>query len=244
MTTAHDERDKARRLLREGVDPGAEKKRGANAGRLAVDHSFESVAGEWHERQKGRWFDHHQLIVIRSLESDVLLLALSKRLARDNPAKDLNTALLPKPKVRKKPAVTDLAALRDLLCKTETSGAYPVTPLASRLLALTGVRPGVVRGARWDEFPIADIFDPQKVQNPVWHIPAESMKLTQDRKDDEAFDHIVPLAPKAMEVLRAVHHLTGRGELLFPGQRHVHIRLSENAIGHLYNRVVVSRNDC
>jgi integrase len=279
LTAARDARDRARRLLREGVDPGAEKKRAANAERLAEEHTFESVAREWHELNKGRWSEHHQSDVIRSLVRDVFpvfgshnindieahdvltllrkiekrgsietakrirqrisgtfLLAISKRIARDNPAKDLEAALLPKPKARKQPAITDLAELRDLLHKTETSGAYPVTLLASRLLALTAVRPGVVRGARWDEFH--GIFDGtnENAKEPYWHIPAERMKLTQDRKDEQAFDHIVPLAPEAVDVLRAVHRLTGRGELVFPGQRHAHIPLSENAVGYLYNR--------
>lgn len=38
-------------------------------------------------------------------------------------------------------------------------------------------------------------------------------------------------------MLRAVHRLTGRNRLVFPGQRHSHRPLSENAIGYLYNRV-------
>ncbi len=62
------------------------------------------------------------------------------------------------------------------------------------------------------------------------------MKLTLNRKNEQAFDHVVPLAPQAVDVLRAVHRLSGRGELVFPGQRHAHIPLSKNAIGYLYNR--------
>jgi integrase len=273
LIAAREARDVARRLLREGIDPAAEKKREANAERQAEAHSFESVAREWHDLNKGRWSEHHQVDAIRSLERDVFpligkipigaleahdvldllrkierrgsietakrirqrisgvfVLAISKRLARDNPAKDLNAALLPRKRARKQPAILDLAALRHLLDETERSGAYPVTLLASRLLALTAVRPGVVRGARWDELHGLDGDDP------VWHVPAERMKLLLDRKGEQTFDHVVPLAPQAVDVLRAVRRLTGRGELVFPGQRHAHVPLSENAIGYLYNR--------
>lgn len=178
---------------------------------------------------------------LRQRMSAVFVLAISKRLARDNPAAMLEHALLPKPKRRKQPAVTDLAELRDLLNKAEGSGASPVTLLASRLLALTAVRPGVVRGARWEEFHCwQEGYSSHKSlpnSSPFWHIPAERMKLSLDRKDEQAFDHIVPLAPQAVEVLRAIEPLTGRGELMFPGQRHTHIPISENAIGYLYNRV-------
>lgn len=279
LADARERRDAARRLLHQGIDPGAEKKREAKAARLEEAHSFESVAREWHSLNKGRWTEHHQSDVLRSLERDVFptlgkvpiggieahdvldllrkiekrgsietakrirqrisgvfLLAISKRIARDNPAKDLEAALLPKPKAKKQPAVLDLAELRDLLNKTEESGASPVTLLASRLLALTAVRPGVVRGARWDEFHEMDFLDQSKSPQAIWHIPAERMKLTLDRKDEAGFDHVVPLAPQAVDVLRAVHRLSGRGELVFPGQRHAHIPLSENSIGYLYNR--------
>ena len=273
LADARERRDAARRLLHQGADPSAEKKRAAKAARLEEAHSFESVAREWHELNKGRWTEVHQDDVIRSLERDVFptlgkmhinaieahdvlemlrkiekrgsietakrirqrisgvfVLAISKRIARDNPAKDLNAALLPKKKAKRQPAVLDLAELRELLTKTEQSGASPVTLLASRLLALTAVRPGVVRGARWEEFKDLE------GEEPYWHIPAERMKLTLDRKDEQAFDHVVPLAPQAVDVLNAVRRLTGRGELVFPGQRHAHIPLSENAIGYLYNR--------
>ncbi len=272
LAEARERRDEARRLLRQGVDPSAEKQREAKAARLEEAHSFESVAREWHELNKGRWTEVHQADVLRSLERDVFptlgkvpiggieahdvldmlrkiekrgsietakrirqrisgvfLLAISKRIARDNPAKDLNAALLPKKKAKKQPAVLDLAELRVLLTKTEQSGASPVTLLASRLLALTAVRPGVVRGARWEEFSLDG-------DEPYWRVPAERMKLLLERKDEEAFDHVVPLAPQAVDVLRAIHCLTGRCELVFPGQRHAHIPLSENAIGYLYNR--------
>jgi integrase len=273
LIDARERRDEARRLLRQGIDPSAEKQREAKAARLEEAHSFESVAREWHDLNKGRWTQVHQADVLRSLERDVFptlgkrqvndieahdvldmlrkiekrgsietakrirqrisgvfVLAISKRIARDNPAKDLNAALLPKKKAKKQPAILDLDELRDLLTKTEKSGASPVTLLASRLLALTAVRPGVVRGARWDEF--RDL----EGEEPYWHVPAERMKLTLDRKDEQAFDHVVPLAPQAVDVLHAVRRLTGRSELVFPGQRHAHIPLSENAIGYLYNR--------
>ena len=85
-----------------------------------------------------------------------------------------------------------------------------------------------MKGIAWD--------NDKPAPDAVWHIPAEQMKLSLDRKDEAAFDHYVPLAPEAVEVLRTVRALSGRGELVFPGQRHAHIPLSENAIGYLYNR--------
>ncbi|WP_454882583.1 tyrosine-type recombinase/integrase [Sphingomonas oryzagri] len=62
------------------------------------------------------------------------------------------------------------------------------------------------------------------------------MKGDQDRKDEEGGDHLVPLAPQAVAVLRIVRGLTGSGALIFPNSRHISKPMSENALGYLLNR--------
>jgi integrase len=62
------------------------------------------------------------------------------------------------------------------------------------------------------------------------------MKLMLDRKGDDSFEHVVPLSQQAVEALMAIRPLTGRYNLIFPGERHAHRPMSENAIGYLYNR--------
>lgn len=62
------------------------------------------------------------------------------------------------------------------------------------------------------------------------------MKGDLDRKEEHNGDHLVPLTPQALAVLRALWPLTGEGELLFPSNRHQHRPMSENAIGYLLNR--------
>lgn len=174
---------------------------------------------------------------LRQRISSVFSYALSIGIARDDPAAILAKALAPLRKKGRQPAVTEVEELRDLLRKAESSGAYPVTLYASRLLALTAVRPGIVRGAEWAEIQGVSWEEDTPSPGAVWHIPSARMKLVLHRKDEVAFDHVVPLTPQAVDVLRAVRQLSGRGNLIFPGQRHAHRPLSENAIGYLYNRV-------
>lgn len=175
---------------------------------------------------------------LRQRISAVLAYALSMGIVSSNPAEQVKGALKPRAKKGRQPAVTDLEELRALLRAAESSAAYPVTILASRFLALTAQRPGMIRRARWEDMRgIESDNQTDETGQAVWHIPAEQMKLTVERKDDSAFDHIVPLSPQAVEVLRAVAKLSGNCELVFPGQRHAHRPLSENAIGYLYNRV-------
>jgi integrase len=78
-----------------------------------------------------------------------------------------------------------------------------------------------------------DDLDPQ---TPVWQVPAARMKLRLQYKDDDASDHLVPLAEQAIDVIEALRKLTGRTPYLFPNQRHAHRPARENAIGYLLNR--------
>ena len=175
---------------------------------------------------------------LRQRISAVYSYAISEGIVSSDPASVVGKALKPLPKKVKQPAITDPNEARLVLVAAEASGASPVTKLASRLLALTQARPGMVRGAEWTEFEDIDwegsAYGPFR---PLWRIPANRMKLALDLKDEEAFEHQVPLCWQAVEALRAVRRLTGRNRLVFPGQRHSHRPLSENAIGYLYNRV-------
>ena len=71
----------------------------------------------------------------------------------------------------------------------------PRTRLALRLMVLTFVRTTELRAARWSEFENLD------GNEPLWRIPAERMKMKRE--------HIVPLAPQAVAVLRELRALPG-----------------------------------
>lgn len=166
---------------------------------------------------------------VRQRISAVFVHAISKGLAEKDPAEKLGAVLKPLRKGRQ-PAITDLAQLRRMINDAEEDLARPVTRLALRLLALTAVRPNEIRGALWEEFEDLD------GKAPLWRIPAARMKGKIERKEELGGDHLVPLAPQSVEVLRALWPLTGGGPLLFPSNRHVHRPMSENAIGYLLNR--------
>ena len=122
----------------------------------------------------------------------------------------------------KQPAVATIEEARDVMRAAESTPAHPVTKLALRILALTSVRPGEIRGARWSEL---DGIDTDK---PVWQIPADRMKMRRP--------HLVPLSCQAVEAFAALRSLTGDGELMFPSARNARAPISENALGYLLNR--------
>jgi integrase len=175
---------------------------------------------------------------VRQRMSSVFVHAIAEGVSSDDPAATVAKALQPARKKSRQPAILDLAELRALLAAVEDSGASPVTKIASRLLALTAMRPGALRGAAWEEFEGIDWSSPDAslASKALWRVPPTRMKLVLDRKDEVTYEHLVPLPRQAVEALLAIRPLTGRYKLVFPSTRHAHRPISENAIGYLYNR--------
>lgn len=167
---------------------------------------------------------------IRQRISSVYAYAIASGLAETDPSEKVGAALKPMPKKGRQPAITDIAELRRMLATVDDDFARPITRLALRLIALTAVRPGELRGAMWSEFENLD------GEAPLWRIPTARMKGDRDRKDEAGGDHLVPLAPESVAVLRAAWKLSGQGKLVFPGNRQAHRPMSENALGYLLNR--------
>ena len=256
LLDARAKRDEAYASLCEGRDPAIVKKLKIEENLEAARQTFQKLARAWHGNVKSQWARRHAEDVLRSLEREVfpsigslpisqitppLVLGVLREISavfvygiaagvtKDDPAEKLGAVLKPLRK-GKQPAITDLNRLQRMILDAEEDYARPITRLALRLLALTAVRPNELRGAHWAEFE--DLDGPQ----PLWRIPTARMKGDLDRKEELGGDHLVPLAPQAVDVLRAVWPLTGGGDLVFPSSRHAHRPMSENAIGYLLNR--------
>lgn len=174
---------------------------------------------------------------LRQRISQVFRYAKIKKATANNPAADLGLLLAVVPKARRRPALLLVSELRELLQTVEHAGASPVTKLASRFLALTAQRPGMVRRMRWEHLKGIDWSCAESsADTALWRVPAADMKQEFDLRQDEAFDHLVPLAPETVAVLRAVRMLSSNAPYVFPSARSGSEPMSENAIGYLYNR--------
>jgi integrase len=280
LVEARGRREEAKRLLREGKDPGVERDRERQGMSDASKAAFEPIARAWHDAERPRWSPGQAALVLRALERDVfptlgkrpiaaitgpdILAVLRKVEARGsietakrirghisgvfkrakaehvvsaNPAADIADALKRTPKGSKQPAIIDVAGLIELQKAVDRSTSGATIKLASRLLALTVVRIGVLRAATWDEFVGIDWDNPDDPAiDAVWRIPAARMKLEVEDKGEAAYDHDVPLVPQAVAVLRALRPLTGRGLYLFPSQRSTRTPMSDAALSTLYKR--------
>lgn len=130
---------------------------------------------------------------------------------------------------KRRPAHTDLEKARAMLRAVEAAPAHPITKLASRFIALTVMRPGTVQLLPW-----AEIIDALEADDPVWTIPAERMKLTQERKRLEEFDHLVPLARQSIEVLRAVRQISSISQFVFHSTKTIRRPISDSTVSKLY----------
>lgn len=149
----------------------------------------------------------------------VCAYAIATGRARHNPAAEIKGALAPQPKVKHFAALTE-KELPDFLRAVAAYPAYPLTKAATRLLMLTFVRTGEVRGARWCEFDL---------DAGLWVIPAERMKARAP--------HTVPLSIQALAVLKELQPLTGHGEHLFPGRNREGTIISENTVLKVIERL-------
>ena len=250
---ARDKRDQARQLVAQGVDPGVHRKAAKSATVERAANSFEVVAREWYGKNSGSWVPAHGQRILRRFERDVFpwvgdrpiadvtppeLLSVLRRIegrgkietahralsncgqvfryavatgrAERDPTGDLRGAL-PPVKGEHFAAITDPGAVGDLLRAIDGYHGTLTVRCALRLAPLVFARPGELRHARW-----ADI-----------DLDAAEWRYKVTKTDT---DHIVPLSTQAVEILRELHAVTGRGVYVFPGARSLSRPMSDNAI--------------
>ncbi len=139
----------------------------------------------------------------------------------------MNPAVIPKdalpivPKTEQKHhAALPYKELPKLMRKLEEVDA--MSAFALRFLILCASRPIEVRGAKWTEVNLG---------KRLWTIPGTRMK---QRKE-----HIVPLSPPAVEILKAMQGLSEM--LVFPSVRDPHKMMSDSTMNSLLVRLGVPR---
>lgn len=262
LSEARQRRDDARTLLRAGNDPGLIKRDRKAANAEAAASTFAAIADEWLKKQKSRmadatyekavwtlhdlvnpWIGHRpiseidapeMLKVLRRIEErgahetahrtkqrcgQIFRYAIATGRAKHDPTADLRGALTPA-KVKHRAAITDPTKMGELLRAIEGYTGGLVVRTALKLAPLLFVRPGELRQAEWAEFDL---------DHAQWRIPASKMKMGDE--------HIVPLPSQAVDALRELEPLTGRGQYVFPGERSRQRPMSDAAINAALRRM-------
>lgn len=264
---AREQREDARKLLANDTDPGAVKQAQKAAKGEQVANSFEAIAREWFVRHSPNWKENHSSKIISRLENDVFpwigarpideiaapaLLAAIRRIesrgaletahralaccgqvfryavatgrAERDPTGDLRGALPPVKKDKHFAAITDPKKVGELMRDIDGYQGSFIVKCAFKLSPLLFVRPGELRKMEWTDVNLDS---------------AEWVYFVTKTETN----HIVPLAQQAVEILREIQPLTGRGKYVFPGERDHDRPMSDNAIRSALRRMGWSNDE-
>ncbi len=129
-----------------------------------------------------------------------------KYFSGDNPTDDLQAILPEQAEPTKHFAAMPYADLPKFIQRLRVAEMGTATQLGIELLVLTFLRTGEVRQGRWTEID----FDVA-----VWTVPMER----QLKKRKHAKPHVVPLSPRAVEILHVLRKQAGGSPFIFPGRK-------------------------
>lgn len=147
---------------------------------------------------------------VRQTTGEILRFGIATERATRDITRDLIGALKPIVE-RHRASITDPHQAAQLLRAIASLDSDQLRA-GLRMLALTFVRPGELRGARWSE-----INEPGK----LWTIPATRTK--------QRADHLVPLSPQALAQLKILKALSRGSSFVLPTPRTIQRALSDAA---------------
>lgn len=260
LTEARAERERCRGLVKQAIHPSQSQRTEKLRRSIEAGSTFKAVAETWIEEHGRDWSDNYRRQIVQRLAGDAFphIGALPIRDVTPAHVKDV----LKRVERRGAPAIAKLLrtwiggvfryAAGELLVETDptwplrnsirapktqhiqhlTAKEIPAflqalervqaehtTKIAAKLLWLTVVRTVELRGAEWGEF---------NLDAGLWTVPAERVKTRQT--------HVVPLSSQALDLLRALHPLTGEGRYVFPGRKDREQSLTHEAIRDVFNR--------
>ncbi|WP_176594405.1 integrase arm-type DNA-binding domain-containing protein [Sphingobium sp. EM0848] len=232
-------REEIRKMLENGVDPGICKTPFEKSDSENVV-TFEEVACEWMQNKKCDWTDRTARQIGRYFKNDVfpivgkfavrsitpaLMLEVFQRIESRgatvvshlvrtccsevfrsgipdgrvvlNPCRDLDVAMKRRPR-RKHFARLLPGDFPRFFAALKADQGSQIVHLAIRWTILTMVRSKETRFAQWKE------FEDLNSAEPIWRIPAERMKKRNE--------HIIPLPPQAVKLLREIKALNIAGQ--------------------------------
>ncbi|MCO6055596.1 tyrosine-type recombinase/integrase [Pseudomonas sp. MOB-449] len=156
---------------------------------------------------------------IRSALRQIFSQAIARGLCEFNPASELGAIATKRPKATPYPHLLEHELPCFLQALRRSTSRMPART-ATWLCLWTASRPGMVRWAEWSEIDF---------ESALWTIQAAKMKT--------ANPHVVPLSRQALNALRELHRVTGRGRYLFPGIGWKKPVISENTINLTLTKV-------
>lgn len=157
--------------------------------------------------------------------TSIMRYGVQNDLLESNPAVDMAGALATV-KSKHHPALPS-SRLHEFMRRLEDYKGRWITRFALELTLLTFVRSSEIRFARWSEVDF---------NKAIWAIPGTREPIHGVKHSERGMkmktDHIVPLSKQALDILKQLHAITGRGIVMFPSDRDPKKVMSENTINN------------
>jgi integrase len=253
LKQARQQRDDARKLVANGIDPSQKRK----ADKAASADTFEGLAREWHAGKAKGWKPAHAGKVIRRLERHAFpyiggkpinavtkddLLAVIRRIEGQGLQESQHRVLFICGQIFRYAAALDRAdrdptiALRGVLPSRKKMTAHYAAitdpkEAGALLLAIDAYQGTPEVKAALRLAPLVFVR-PGELRHAEW------AEIDLDRAEwnipatrmKMGEPHLVPLSSQAVEILRELQPLTGSGRFVFPGARTNGRPMSENAV--------------
>lgn len=255
LKKARIERDNARALVAEGIDPVHYRQQTKDRQKDIASNTFEALALEWLAKQEQAWSTGHARTVISRLRRD-LLPWLGSRPIKGITAPEILTVLrriegrgAGETAHRCKTIVSQVfrygiatgvadrdpaADLRGALAPTRPKKMAAITDpekVAELLKAISGYQGDIVTRCAL-KFSAMTFGRPGEIRHAEWSeinwIKKQWSIPAEKMKMDR--DHTVPLSDQALDVLREIHPLTGQGKYVFPSLRTGSRPMSNNTV--------------
>ncbi len=261
IAQARQQREEWRSILAQGIDPQTHRARIARELELAEANTFLAVAEKWRAKKQGeitkKTLDKYwgslrlhifpfigsypigeivptvALIPLQRVEqrnnidmanrlasyiNEILNFAVNGGLIPFNPCLRMNKTLK-QHKKENNPRIKS-EELPEFMQALAQAKIEPQTRALIQFQLLTMARPGEVSGAQWSEIDL---------DKRLWTIPAERMKAREA--------HVIPLSAQAVQLLEALHPVTGRFEYVFPKHGDNHASMSSSSANTAIKRM-------
>lgn len=251
---AREDRDAAKRLLKEHQDPTTVRKQRRHAAKEASENTFEAITREWVEQRRHQWVPSHAARVLNSLENEIFP-ALGFRPISEITAPELLGTL------RKVEARGALETAQRVLQRCDAIFRYgvvtgrcersPAADLKGALKTPKHENRAALSAADLPDFlRKLDAYDghlltrlalnlqaltfvrPGELRGAEWSeidLEAAEWRIPAERMKMRA-PHIVPLSRQAVAALEQLRQLSGRGRFVFPNQTKSGAPISENTV--------------
>ncbi len=266
-------RDDARLILREGRDPGAERKRSKyerTAAEVAAASTFKAVALEWLEKHTPRWSAGHAETVRERLEANIYpwlgsqpidgidaatllqsIQRIDERGAREVARRVLQVCsqifryAVATGRASRDPAADLRGAIAPRAARHHASITDP-TGVAGLLKAIDGYQGRLDTRCALKLAPLVFVR-PGELRHAEW----SEIELDLDAKEwrlpahkmKRRIAHLVPLSRQAVAILTELKPLTGSGRYLFPSIRGADRPMSDNTLNAALRRMGYSKED-